>query len=239
MPSVSVVIRTYNEASKLRRLLVFLQQDEVEIVVVDNGSTDETSTLLKEFGVKSVWLDQKEFNYPKSINLGVAKATGDIIVLLSGHSVPVHREWLASVTRHFEDTQVAGVYGPLIWEEDSPLFEKMSGFPFMVKSRLRKVSRVGKDRLGIMGATNCAFRRSLWEVHQFDEAYGAGGEDGEWGRWALSKGYAIVFDAHFLVRHSHYLTFKKMIKQQVLWRSLRGPREFDPADLSFRDDIKR
>lgn len=239
MYKVSVVIRTYNEAPKLRRLLEFLKNSPVEVIVVDNGSTDETPELLVDYGVIVVHLPQEEFNYPKSSNLGVAATSGDIIIMLSGHCLPLYTDWLDTVLRHFDDPKVAGMYGPVIWEKDSPWFEKITMLPFEIKLRLPGIQRITKDRLGLMGATSCAFRKTLWEEHNFDEAYGAGGEDGEWGRWALSQGYTIIQDPHFLVRHSHYLTFKKTIQQQKLWRKLRKPYAFDPADLSFRDDIKR
>jgi rhamnosyltransferase len=239
MHKVSVVIRTYNEAVKLRRLLEFLKNDPVQVVVVDNGSTDETPQLIQDYGVTSVWLDQKEFTYPKSLNLGIAAAIGDIIVTFSGHCLPVHRDWLETVVRHFEDPQIAGIYGPVCPESDSPLFEKITGKLAIWRLQFKGVTKQKREQLGLLGATNSAIRRSLWQDHNYNEAWAAGAEDSEWGRWAIDHKYNILFDPHFLVIHSHYLTFIKMIKQQHLWRRLkRGPQAFNREYLDFRDDIK-
>lgn len=87
MPKVSVIIPTYNREkyicesvnSALRQTV-----DDLEVIVVDDGSTDDTSTLLEEFGSDSRFKYQHQTNQGRSAarNLGIDAAKGDWIVFL-------------------------------------------------------------------------------------------------------------------------------------------------------------
>jgi glycosyltransferase involved in cell wall biosynthesis len=111
VPDVSIVIRAYNEAGPLRRLLEWTRRQEfegaVEVIVVDNGSTDGTAAVAREFGARVVTLPQGEFSYPKSLNLGVEAARAPVVVCLVAHAYPDTTDWLARGLRHFADRRVA------------------------------------------------------------------------------------------------------------------------------------
>ncbi len=94
------------------------------------------------------------------------------------------------------------------------------------------------DEMGVLGATNCAIRKSLWEKHHFDEKYGLGGEDGEWAKWARDAGYIIMIDPSFAVRHSHPMkNLSDMRKQLSYWGKLGKPSIFEKKELNFRRDL--
>lgn len=230
--NIDIVIRAYNEAESVKRLLEFLGRHEHQhIIVVNNGSTDDTENVAHRFGAKVVHLAQNDFSYPKSSNLGIAAGSSPFIALISAHALPKYNDWASISTNHFDDAKVAGVYGPVLPFADSPLLEKILSLP----NHFRKTSNITLPRIGILGATNCIIRRDLWEQHPFDVRYGAGAEDYEWAKWALSKGYKIIFEPRFAAHHSHYLNLKQTIQQQLLWRSLmKLPRPFNKKELDFR-----
>lgn len=229
---IDIVIRAYNEAAQLNRLLEFLGHNhQQQIIVVDNGSTDITVQVAQSFDAKVVHLAQKDFNYPKSSNLGIAAGSSPFIAMISAHALPVERDWIDISLKHFDNTKVAGVYGPVVPFPDSPLLEKTMA----LLSFNRSTKQITTPRLGILGATNCIIRRDLWEHHPFDETYGAGCEDYEWARWALSKGYKIIYEPRFAVHHSHYLNFKQTIHQYRRWHFLiNHPMAFSHKELEFR-----
>ena len=62
--------------------------------------------------------------------------------------------------------------------------------------------------------------------------YGVGGEDGEWAAYWFAKGYCVIREPKFSVRHSHYLGLQGWIAQGRNWKSLAEPHPFRP--LGFR-----
>src|SRR4051812_8888160 len=92
-PTVGVVIRTLNESEHIARCIQTLRQQqgrfELDVVVVDSGSTDGTVELGRANGARIVELSPDEFDYSKALNLGIESVRGDLVVSLSAHAIPV------------------------------------------------------------------------------------------------------------------------------------------------------
>ncbi|KKR14548.1 MAG: Glycoside hydrolase family 2 protein [Candidatus Falkowbacteria bacterium GW2011_GWA2_39_24] len=245
-PSVSIIIRTKNDRPRLERLFQVLRaqdyQGQVEYIVVDTESIDGTVAYAKQQGARVINIKQSEFNYPKSLNIGCQIASGEILISLVGHALPLRTDWLSGSLQHFLDPKVAGVYGHVLphkypeypkrtWAE---CFYYWRGFTAQWLKRRYKLDRT---QFGILGCTNCAISKSLWQQHHWSEAYAGGGEDGEWASWTLAQGYYIVCDYHFSVYHSHGNNFSNMVKQHKYWCRLWQPSEFDVKNLSWRKDL--
>lgn len=246
-PTVTFIIRTMNEAEKLYRLLTCLKSQEyggeIEIIVVDNESTDESRKVAKEFGAKVLSISKKDFSFPRAMNVGAGKASGDILVFISSHALPVSERWLKSGIVHFADSEVGGVYSPTI-PHNAPGYPKRTlaeivfYYPGYLLARIRGPHCVTSARMGILGATNCAIRRSLWQEHNFDESFGAGGEDWEMAKWILKCRYKIIRDHRFAVYHSHGLGIRGMKEQFDYWARLAQPQKFKREKLFYRKDLK-
>src|SRR6266498_214569 len=110
----SIVIRAYNEERYIGRLLEGIRQQtirEVEIILVDSGSTDGTVSIAESFGAQIVSIPAAEFTFGRSLNLGVQAARRELIVIASAHIYPVYPDWLASLLHPFDDEEVALTYG--------------------------------------------------------------------------------------------------------------------------------
>src|SRR5262245_51541491 len=83
--SLSIVIPARNEAVALKRLLPLLRQHypAAEIVVVNDGSTDDTSTTCKTVGVREV-AHRHGMGNGAAVKSGARAATGDVIVFMDG-----------------------------------------------------------------------------------------------------------------------------------------------------------
>src|ERR1019366_10558958 len=95
--SISVVIRVRNEGPALRTVLCALEAQDVkplEIVVVDNASTDDSRIAAQQHGAKIVEMPQGEFTYGRGLNMGIREAKGEFICILSAHSLPIGRDFL-------------------------------------------------------------------------------------------------------------------------------------------------
>ena len=86
---MSLVIRCYNEERHIGRLMDgVLQQTtrNVEIIVVDSGSTDSTRDIVSRYPIKLLAIPKEEFSFGHSLNIGCAAATGDVIAIASAHA---------------------------------------------------------------------------------------------------------------------------------------------------------
>lgn len=98
-PTVSVVIPVYNNADRLRKVLEAVQQQDYpsecyEVIVVDNGSTDESPAVAKSFEGVRLLFETEYLGSPYSArNRGVEAAAGDIIAFLDSTCRPVS-QWL-------------------------------------------------------------------------------------------------------------------------------------------------
>ncbi len=239
---VSLVIRTLNEKEKLESLLQDIKAQQgprPEIIVVDNESSDGTPKLAEKQGCKLVSIPRQQFTYPQSLNLGLQAATSEVVILTVGHARLFRQDWLQVAQETFLDPQVAGLYAPVIPLKNCSLVETLFYWPGYLQARIRGPYLIRLRVMGVLGATNAAIRRSLWEKHPFDETYESGGEDGEWAAWVMEQGYAIKCDWRFSVRHSHQLDLKGLKQQIKYWSDLANPKKLEIEELKkFRKDMK-
>jgi rhamnosyltransferase len=102
---VSIVIRAKNEARFIGETLAAIGRQEgvgqVEVIVVDSGSTDGTQDIVRGYPARLIEIPPETFTYGRALNLGVAAARGGVVVSLSAHSLPAHERWLANLVRNF------------------------------------------------------------------------------------------------------------------------------------------
>jgi len=125
-PQVSVVVPAYNEESHLPLCLAaLLNQDfkDFELIVVDNGSTDETPALATEFGAKVIREGRKGVGHARQA--GFLNAKGAIIATTDADTV-VPRDWLTRIVREFrKDTSLVGVGGLYRFYSGPPLVKAL------------------------------------------------------------------------------------------------------------------
>lgn len=86
MPRVSVVVPTYNRADLLRDCLssiVAQTYDDYEVVLIDDGSTDDTASVAIGFGEKVRYIPQKNTGVPGALNRGISESRGELIRFLA------------------------------------------------------------------------------------------------------------------------------------------------------------
>lgn len=199
---VGVVIRTLDERELIGRCLevVHGQQGDfdLDVVVVDSGSTDGTVELARGGGARIVELPPGEFDYSRSLNLGIEEAKGDVVVSLSAHAIPVDDRWLARMVAPFDDARVAGVACRQIPWPDAPWQEvHRLGHQF---PQCGNVASDADDPAVVFSNAASAIRRDAWREHPFTLP---AAEDLEWARRVLAAGHLIVYEAATAVYHSH------------------------------------
>lgn len=80
---VSVIMAAYNAEDTIEMALNSIpNRDDVEIVVIDDGSTDDTVKIVKEFGRAKLVQHKKNLGLGKALNTGLKEATGEYVVML-------------------------------------------------------------------------------------------------------------------------------------------------------------
>jgi rhamnosyltransferase len=200
----SIVIRAYNEERHIGRLLEGLCQQtlkDVEIILVDSGSTDGTVSIAESFGAQIVRIPPDEFTFGRSLNLGVRAVTRELVVIASAHVYPVYPDWLESLLRPFEEENVALTYGKQRGPESAHFSEQQiyhQWYPDASKPR---------QSTAFCNNANAALRRGLWEKNPYDETL-TGLEDLAWGTWAKQQRYNIAYVAEAEIIHVHNETPK-------------------------------
>jgi glycosyltransferase involved in cell wall biosynthesis len=200
--TVGVVIRTLDESEFLGRCLEALQRQRgsfnLDVLVVDSGSTDGTIEIARSHDARVVELPPGEFDYSKSLNLGIANVSGEIVISLSAHAIPVDEMWLESMVGAFEDPQVAGVSSRQVpwpgahWKE-----VKRLGQVFGVTRLVYGLEDL--DQIVFSNAAS-AIRRSVWMTQPFTLP---AVEDLDWARRVVTVGWNIVYQPEATVYHSH------------------------------------
>lgn len=138
MPSkYSIVIPTYNHLEDclkpcIKSIIENTNLEEVEIIIVANGCTDETKEYVKSLDkqyFKGLW-SEEPLGCVKAINCGIKQAKGEYVVLLNNDTEILNymapSEWLRLLERPFIEDDKMAVTGPLYGNE------KIAGYGFII-----------------------------------------------------------------------------------------------------------
>lgn len=233
-PKCSVVIRSFNEERHICRLLTgILQQtikDDVEIVLVDSGSTDATLAIASFFPVKVVSIPSSEFTFGRSLNIGCDAAAGDILVFISAHCYPLYEDWLEKMLEPFEDDSIAIVYGKQRGNEttrfaEHRVFEKW--FPN---------ESVHYQDNPFCNNANSAVRKSVWKDFPYDETL-TGLEDLDFAKRTMAKGHRLAYQAEAEIIHVHDETWTQ-VRTRYLREAMALKRVFPEERFPFTDFMR-
>jgi rhamnosyltransferase len=198
-PKVSVIVRCLNEEKHIGKLLIGIGQQslrDVEVIIVDSGSTDDTLEIARKFPCKIVQIRPEEFSFGRAINIGAKAASGEFLIFASAHVYPVYDDWLERLVDPFKDPKVAVCYGRQSGNELTRFSEHQlfaATFPD---------GRSGIQKHPFSNNANCAIRRSLWIETPYDEEL-TGLEDLDWASKMMRKGLAVYYSAEAEIVHVH------------------------------------
>jgi GT2 family glycosyltransferase len=215
-----VIIPTYNSADTLEETLRALTGQELieysEIIVVDDGSTDDTARMVKNFEVRYY---RKQNGGPASArNLGIDNAQGEIVLFLDSDCVP-QTGWLKQMTEPFKDKSVYGVKGVYITRQKS-LIARFVQLEFEERYLLLS----SKETIDFVDTYSAGFRiEALKSVGGFDESFPkADNEDVDLSYKLARAGYRMVFQPKAVIEHTHpgnLLRYLKIKFNRGFWRT--------------------
>jgi rhamnosyltransferase len=207
---ISVVIPVLNGGLGLVRCLQALSaqqvDEEVEVLVVDSGSTDGSPDAALEHGAVVHEIPPSEFGHGRTRNLGASLARGDVLVFTSQDAYAAGDDWLGALTAPLRDGErVAGVYGRQLPHGNARPPERF--FLDFLYGPLPRVQRASSDgepswEETLFSNVNSAVPRAVWERFPFADDL-IMSEDQEWSKRVLAAGWELVYEPQAAVFHSH------------------------------------
>lgn len=210
---VSVIICTRNRADDLAVALAALGRlvppagCDVEVLVVDNASTDHTARVVEEarnalpFPLSA--LREEERGLGAARNCGLRAASGDIIAFTDDDCI-VAEDWLTRILAHFSGEQPPGVIGGRV-ELFNPAHLPLTVLTSTTRHELMPQEHPG----GLLLGCNMAFHHRVVEaIGAFDPRFGAGtplrgAEDQDFIQRAQRAGFAVRYEPDVVVHHNH------------------------------------
>lgn len=197
---ISIVIRAFNEERHLGELLQSIRMQrmdlEVEVVLVDSGSTDRTLAIAQAAGCRVVHIEKSQFSFGRSLNLGCEAARGEHLVFVSGHCIPVDVHWLRQLVAPLRDGLVQYAYGRQVAGSTTKFSE---GQHF--RRYFPEHSAIPQEGFFCNNA-NAALLRTSWRQVPFDEEL-TGLEDMAMAKAIVERGGAVGYVAEAPVYHLH------------------------------------
>ena len=211
MKLVSIVIRTLNEARYLPELLEAIKNQvrksfDIEVVVVDSGSSDMTIRIAEEFGCRITTISKKLFTFGRSLNVGSEFAKGDILVYVSGHCIPTNEEWLKNLINPLILGKAGYTYGRQIGRETTKFSEKK-----IFEKYYPEKSKIPQNGFFCNNA-NSAIDRKIWSEFKFNEEI-TGLEDMELAKRYFQKKGKIAYISNACVFHIHNESWRQTLRR--------------------------
>jgi len=242
MAELSIVIVNLNNKDLILDCIDSINKEgsnlDLEIIVVDNGSTDGSVAAIRNFkfqisNFRLIIIENKEnLGYSKANNQGMEKAEGKYILLLNSDTI-VKKGALGKLLNFAKRQNNAGVVGPKLLNKDGSLQPSCFRFPTIgnaireywlgEKGLFGKYAPKGKEHSEVDSVVGAAFLitpKALKRVGMLDEHYFAYFEDIDYCRQTLKKGLKVYYYPGSEIIHYHGATFKKMSPEKDRWRKL-------------------
>jgi len=217
LPSISVVICTFNVASYVDRCLKSLfdanfPKDKMEIICADDGSSDETLEVLMRARVNhpiNIVSTGERLGRAKARNLGIERAAGDIVLCVDSDS-EVDSEMLYHHAVHYRDPDCHWVAGKILQAGGSNVVSRC--WETMPWIRIQKMDKdMIKRGLSWCPSGNVSFRAVCVKETLFDEKIRGHGEDVDLGWMMAKRGHKPVREEKAIIFHRRKTSLLELI----------------------------
>ncbi|MBW1856299.1 MAG: glycosyltransferase [Deltaproteobacteria bacterium] len=211
-PLVTIIIPVRNEEETIGKCLHSLKAlnyPNYEIIVVNDGSTDRTEKILKQFNTITI-ITTEGVGPSIARNLAIEKSKGEYLAFTDGDCL-IDKEWLNELLTYFTDTNIMGIGGDQLQPEDETSFGKDVYDFFNLIAFSTDYLKTKKEVMNIRHNPTCNmmyrkaafekignFKKDLWPC-----------EDLEFDCRLIQSGYRLIFNPKAIVYHYRPKNLKK------------------------------
>lgn len=218
-PRFSVVVPTLDGGAPFARLCTHLaelrERLQVEVVVIDSGSTDGTPERAADAGLRVHRIERSDFGHGRTRSLGVELTRGDVVCFLTQDVLPVTPEWPQVFADALSDPGVGGVYGRQVPRDATTMemfFVSMNYPDEPLRFEPRPEGHHPRPGRVLFSNAFSAVRREVAEALPFpDEA--SFSEDQIWAHMALDAGYSIAYRPDAEALHAHHYSLQGLFRR--------------------------
>lgn len=210
--AVSVVMRSFNEAwaigDTIRQLFNQDFDGEIELIVIDSGSSDGSIEIIKQSGrARLIQIPLGTYVPGVVLNQGAREASHDWIVYLNADATPVGRDWLVNLLKPCVDNPKFGA----AFSRQIPRPDCQAVFAHDY-DRCFGPQRESKDWDHFFSMVSSVTHRSVLDKVPIREDLQYA-EDDEWTRRLIENGYEISYAIESVAMHSHNYTLRQSYKR--------------------------
>ena len=213
----SVIIPAYNARNTIEKCMLALTNQSVpkenyEVIVIDDGSTDNTAEMAKKFQVK--YFHQPNHGPATARNKGVREAKGEIILFTDADCVP-RDNWIEEMAKPFENPEVMAVKGAYKTEQKT-LIARFAQVEFEERFRMLKKT----ESIDMIDTYSAGYRKSVFlSLGGFDTSFpAANNEDTELSYKMSRAGHKMVFNPDAVVYHLNHPDSIERYARLKFWR---------------------
>ena len=233
MSRATIIITSYNGhdllATNLPSVLAAINHANVEheVIVVDNGSTDNSSRMLKqEFPSVKLIREERNLGFIKASNKAARLAETEFLVMLN-NDMELDRNYFKPLLEHFNDPEVFAVTPKVYFADRSSLNAGLK-YGYLKQGSFSEVLQTDESKLQQASLTlyahggSAAFRRSLFlELGGFDELYSPFYQEAlDLSYRAYKRGFKVIFEPGSLAYHQHRSTVNRLYSSAQIDRVL-------------------
>jgi GT2 family glycosyltransferase len=212
MPSVSVITVNYNGKQLLRDcfdslLVLNYPKNKLEIIMVDNGSDDDSIDYVKKRYPRTKVIKNDINNYCKANNLGISESRGEYVAILN-NDTKVHKNWLAELIKVISKDDKIGAVGSKILFLDGRIQStghiEFPNYNWGDRGLLEEDREQYDHVMEMQSVSNCSAlyrRKALDSVGLFDEDFNMYMEDVDLAFRLRRKGWKIFFVPNSVTYH--------------------------------------
>ncbi len=210
-PRVSIIVASYNGGRTLDeclRSLMRLSYPDYEIIVIDDGSTDDTPQIVTRFNVRTIRTENRGLSAAR--NLGIESSIGEIVAFIDSDAY-ADPDWLFHLVTTLADKGASGVGGPNLSPPDDGFVAACVDFAPGNPTHVL----VDDERAEHVPGCNMAFRKdALGRIGGFDHTHRAAGDDVDVCWKLLVRDEPIAFSPGAFVWHHRRPTVRAYLRQQ-------------------------
>jgi len=236
---ISFIIPTINQTTMLEKCIDSIQKVcmdgyrdlyDYEILVVDDGSSEEIQAYLKQLSKNlnvKLLLNKENQGFTKAVNMGLRKASGEMLILVNNDILFVQKNWLGHMLNALKRYEKVGIVGCRLLYPNGKI--QHGGIVYDGHMHHRYLNQAGdfkpatkvEKTVAVTGAVMLITREAFEDIGTLDEKYIIAYSDIDYCLRAYEKGWTVVYNGRsYAIHHEGATRHKSGDKRLPIWAAM-------------------